>query len=111
MTTKKAAAAETVQEVIGILTAAGWTEDGRTRTETVRIPTTKNPVYGRGAYSGGEVRTFGGRLRFAKGDRRVTVGKVTTNFYEVRDGEATNFTHLLTKDVEKIRELAAGSGA
>lgn len=70
-----------MEAVIAALRAAGFEDDGRTETREVRIPTTRNPVYGG---IGGEVATFGGRLRFRHpAGTRATVGKKSTCVYQV----------------------------
>jgi hypothetical protein len=87
--------------VIDLLLAAGWREAGATRTEHVRIPTSKVPVYGN---TGGERRTLGGRPRFdlPDTDRRVTVGPKTTSFYRVDGRLSTDFKNFDTKNVDAI---------
>lgn len=92
------------QAVVEILLAAGWTAQGRTAAKSVRIPTRRAPLYG---MSGGEARTFGGRERFVKGDRRrATVGAMTTCFYEMAGKKAEGFVAVDTKDLARIRKLA-----
>ena len=51
---------------------------------------------------GGEVRTFGGRIRLAKGERRVTVGPRTTCFYRMDGRQAVEFDNVPTKDEDAI---------
>jgi hypothetical protein len=91
------------QQAIEILLANGWEAAGHTQSDTVRVPTSRSPVYG-GA--GGELRTFGGRPRFTKGDRRATVGVRTTCFYEYKDKQNGNFQNVPTKDLDKIKTYA-----
>lgn len=57
----------------GVLLRAGFVADGATQQEQVRIPTARSPVYGG---IGGELRTLGGRARFALPGTQVraTVG-------------------------------------
>jgi len=94
-----------VKAAIELLLSMGWQMDGQTRTETVRIPTSRSPLFGG---IGGEIRTFGGRTRLSRGDRRrVTVGKRTTCFYVLVEKEARDFVSVDTKDIERIRTLAA----
>lgn len=78
-------AQQRMADVINRLLEDGWTEDGRTAEQTFRMPTTEAPIYGG---VGGKLVTTGGRLRFAKGDSKVTVGKLTTYFWRLhrRDG-------------------------
>lgn len=86
--------------VISALLENGWAEDEKTFEEMVRIPTTGCPVYGK---SGGELATFGGRLRFAKNERKCTVGKRTTYFYDKINPENCK-AFSTTKDMDKIIE-------
>lgn len=85
-----------------ILTEFGFVPDGATEQQQVRIPTVKNPVFGG---VGGERRTFGGRTRFAKGDLRATVGKITTCIYRKVPGQrdVVFLANVPTKDAEAIR--------
>lgn len=82
-------------DIIAMLLAIGWEADGATREETVRVPTTRCPLYGK---SGGELATFGGRtrLRLPDTDRRVTVGSRTTCFYRVADGKTSEYVNFKT---------------
>lgn len=94
-----------VEEVVACLASAGFAEDGATRTEQVRIPTKDSPVYGK---SGGELATFGGRMRFAKAGTRIraTVGKRTTAIYEISGpglAGVRGIASLETRDIERIR--------
>ncbi len=89
--------------VISALLENGWAENGRTISEQVRIPTSRSPVFGK---SGGELATFGGRLRFAKENRKCTVGKRTTYFYDSDNPEAgkpfsTNDLDGITSECKK----------
>lgn len=88
-----------VQEIVAMLESRGWSVNGHTPSETVRIPTTRAPVFGG---LGGEVRTFGGRIRLAKNDRRVTVGPRTTCFYRMDGKNACEFDNVPTKDSDAI---------
>jgi len=89
--------------VIALLIAHGWQEDGTTREETVRIPTMRSPVFGG---VGGELRTFGGRQRLRKGDRRVTVGPRTVCFYRCGPNGPCDFDRVPTKDVRLVCKRA-----
>lgn len=95
-----------VQTVIELLLENGWEPDGETRSETVRVPTAACPAFGK---SGGELRTFGGRMRFAKGDRRVTVGKVTCCFYIYGPDGPTGFQNVPTRVLDWVRETIIGT--
>jgi hypothetical protein len=66
-----------MDQVVDLLLTGGWREDGKTRTEIVRMPTTSTPVLC-GGKTGGKLTTFGGRLRYTKDiERRAdqVVGK------------------------------------
>lgn len=94
-----------VEEVLKCLGAAGFVEDGATRTEHVRVPTKDSPVFGQ---SGGQLATFGGRMRFVKAGTRIkaTVGKRTTAIYEVQGAGLAGVRGIAsadTSDIEKIR--------
>lgn len=67
-------------DVISELEGRGFEPAGHTATQSVRVPTSRSPIYGS---SGGELRTFGGRSRFWKPgtDFFATVGKRTTCVY------------------------------
>lgn len=85
-----------MQEVIKMLLEAGWEQDGQTAQQMVRIPTTDYPVYGG---IGGKLVKTGGRLRLCLPgtDYRVTVGKITTYFYQVPNGVTQTLAHLQTR--------------
>jgi hypothetical protein len=104
--TRKANNGAFYAKAIEVVLAGGFVPAGETTTQTVRIPTTRSPVYG-GA--GGEIATFGGRQRFTKPDTdmRVTVGKITTYFYEVEKGETKGGISINTRETERIRKWAA----
>jgi hypothetical protein len=87
--------------VVDLSLASGFVADGRTQVQTVRIPTRRAPVFGG---VGGEVRTFGGRQRFAKSgtDIKATVGRVTTCIYRLRNGKMEIVANLSTKDRDGI---------
>ena len=76
--------------------AEGWKENGQQETRSYRTTTL--------AFPGSIIRT-GGRLRFTGPDnRRCTVGKRTTCFFEMLNKEATNFRNYSTaNDLEGIR--------
>lgn len=96
-----------MQIVIDMLLANGWKPDGQTQQDLVRIPTTRSPVFGG---IGGELKTFGGRKRFARGNKRVTVGQRVVCFYTFQDRKCFDFERVSTKDVSRIEELARESG-
>ena len=85
--------------ILEVLESAGFVPAGHTDQQTVRIPTSRSPVYGR---TGGELATFGGRQRFVKPgtDMRVTVGKRTVYVYTVKNGETRTVATYNTKDVD-----------
>lgn len=99
-----------MDEIIRLLESAGFVADGQTREETVRIPTTRSPLIGKG---GGELATFGGRLRFAgPSDWRATVGKRTVCLYRLPG--PTMVQNYQTKDLEEIRarlKMVSGESA
>lgn len=85
-----------MDEIIEKLTQDGWKPAGSTNIESVRVPTRASPLYGK---SGGVVATFGGRIRMAKADWFVTIGKRTTFFYrkhgkDIKDGLRCKSTWL-----------------
>ena len=101
-----------MEAVFDLLTSRGFVADGATRSETVRVPTSRSPVLGK---SGGEVRTFGGRQRLALPGTnvRVTVGSRTVFLYRVFEpgGNIETIAHVRTHDVEELRiELAKLGG-
>ena len=67
-----------MDEIIRELQKRGWVIDGRTQSKTVRIPTRRVPLFGK---SGGELATFGSRIRLFRKGLYVTVGKQITFFY------------------------------
>ena len=92
-----------MDNIIKWLLDNGWSADGQTITETVRIPTVRSPVFGG---TGGELATFGGRQRFRKGSQFCTVGKRTVNFYELGPHGAVNMEQARTNNPESVYELA-----
>lgn len=97
-----------VERAVEVLTGAGFVPDGATREEEVRIPTSRAPVYGG---IGGELRTLGGRTRFAIPGTaiRVTVGASTTCVYR-RQGREVEFLgegNYRTKDFTREVLLSA----
>lgn len=96
---KRKSGSQVQAEAVELIEGAGFDSAGHTECETVRVPTRRAPVFGG---CGGEVRIFGGRLRFALGDRRVTVGPRTVNFYTMGSNGPTDFVQFKTRDVEGI---------
>lgn len=99
-------------EVAAVLESLGFTVDGATHQETVRVPTRRSPVLGR---TGGELRTLGGRARYALPGTniRATVGARTTFLYHVHGaGRTEAIAHLATREVtlEGLRELLGLGG-
>ena len=92
-------------QVVSLLLQSGFREAGTTRVEQLRIPTTRSPVSGHGRNPpGGELTTFGGRLRFSRGKQRVTVGRFTTSFYTtLEDTSRQPFQNFVTQDAEGIK--------
>lgn len=96
-------------DTIQILLAAGFTPDGQTKVEQVRIPTKDCPVFGQ---SGGELATLGGRQRFAKAgtDIKATVGLRTTALYRSAGGGlggVKGIASMETKDHTALRKAVA----
>lgn len=96
--------------VIGLLTERGWLEDGKTDVETIRMGTSRVPIYGK---TGGELRSFGGRLRMVLPGTafRATIGARTTNIYSVVEGEIDQFKGFYTKEFEAIKMEVERVGA
>lgn len=99
------------ERIVEWLESLGFVEDGRTATQEVRIPTTRSPVFGR---TGGERRTFGGRLRFRLPNTniRATVGPRTVNVYVVTDGDTRFLLMSDTVDVtlDGLRKAISSEG-
>lgn len=98
--------------VVQVLLDSGFVADGATRTEHVRVPTKRVPLYGT---SGGELATFGGRARFTVpgSGLKATVGDRTTYLYRVPEGggQVEGLAHLDTMDVEQVKvEVARVTG-
>ena len=104
----------TVDEVVAALLELGFQPAGETRAETVRVPTTRSLLLNHGR-SGGELRTFGGRSRFALvgTNLRATVGPRTVNLYHFyEDSRLARFilnarTKTLTAEI--LREAIDGA--
>jgi hypothetical protein len=90
--------------VVDFLLGSGWAADGHTDSQTVRVGTSKVPIYGK---TGGELRTFGGRERFVKTgtEWKVTVGTRTVNFYRVGDIDVS-FKNWKGERIEKFERGA-----
>lgn len=91
--------------IVDAILAAGLVPDGETRTEVARMATSDG---------GSEVRTFGGRERYAMpgSDLRVTVGKLTTFVYRLTAGKVSPLARLSTQDTDPAtltRDLLAWS--
>jgi len=95
-------AEQSVDRLVKLFLMMGFTEDGQTKIEHVRIPTQNVPIFGG---IGGERATFGGRKRYIRGDQRVTVGKRTTCFYRIENGKLTGFHNYETNDYDGICEF------
>ena len=86
--------------MLALLGEEGFVPDGDTRTETVRVPTMRSPVFGG---SGGELHSFGGRQRLRKPgtDLCVTVGPRTTFLYRaLGGGKVESIFHERTSELE-----------
>ena len=91
-----------MQQVIAALEVSGYVPAGATHQEHVRIPTSAAPVFGG---IGGELATFGGRLRYTLPgtDRRATVGLRWTYLYRVEAHAVTEGQGYRTlRDVAEI---------
>ncbi len=91
-----------IDDAVTACHAAGYQDDGETAITITRMVTaTSYPL------PGAEVRS-GGRRRLALPGRveRVTIGKVTTNFYR-SDNERAGFKQFRTKDTPGIAAEAA----
>lgn len=89
--------ADNVAAAANACLAAGYSEDGETAKTVARVVTAASyPL------AGAEIRS-GGRRRLALPGRieRVTIGKITTNFYR-SDTEREGFTQFRTKDTDGI---------
>ncbi len=93
------------QRVVDLLLANGWEADGRTPTETFRTGSASNPIYGG---MGGKLCTVGGRIRFKKPDTfmKATIGKLTSCFYEVENGQTNYAANIKTRDLHRIKQWA-----
>jgi len=101
------AKASAADRVVTLLIQNGWESAGVTNVEQVRIGTAKVPVYGG---IGGELRRFGGRLRFHRPDTDLfaTVGRNSVCFYHRQDREATGFRNYATgREFDYIAEAAS----
>lgn len=94
-------AKQAVEAITTTVLAAGFVPDGATTEQTVRIPTSRSPVFGG---TGGEIRTLGGRSRYVLpgSDVRITIGPRTTNVYRVADGRTIFLANLQTRDVDPL---------
>lgn len=103
-------AALAMGEAVKCLLSAGFVDDGQTLTEQVRIPTKASPVFGQ---SGGELATFGGRMRFVKTGTRIkaTVGKRTTAIYEVQGAGLAGVRGIASIDTSEIEKIRAAVSA
>ena len=91
--------------VIALLLKHGWQTDGATPIRKFRTGSATSPIYGA---SGGKICLTGGRMRFAKPNSlmKATVGKITTYFYEVENGETRNFVNIRTREFDRIEKWA-----
>ncbi len=94
---------DNVEQIVHVLLAAGWLEDGQTASDTVRIPTQRSPVFGG---SGGELRTIGGRRRFRNGERFCTVGPRTVNFYRRGKNGPEQMEQVNSRDIAGVADKA-----
>lgn len=85
----------TTSELVALLNSSGWAADGNTDGYGVLQP-------------GGDVKVYGNRLRFAKGDRRCTVGGYTATFYRLVRGQARGFKQLHISKRDAITQEVVG---
>ena len=92
-----------------MLTDHGWTRDGQTQSDTVRMATTTSPVYGG---IGGEIRTFGGRERWRKGQTRFfcTIGPRTVCVYSMMKGTFCALLNCPTKEPDRVLDCLRAVG-
>lgn len=90
---------DVVSPVLQALGDHGFTPNGHTLAESMRVPTSRAPVFGG---IGGEIRTFGGRTRYSRGEWRCTIGPRITAVYRVRDGQTTDMWTSQTSDLAAI---------
>jgi len=88
-------------KAIEALLLAGFEPAGMTPVERVKF------CVSTGHGMGFKGATFGGRLRFAKGERRCTVGKRTVCFYRIYVNGPADFENVKTSDTAAITRLAA----
>ena len=93
------------QRVVDLLLMHGWEEDGHTASQSFRSGTSDSPIYGG---MGGKISHTGGRMRFKKPGTlmKATVGKLTSCFYEVENGETRYASNIKTRDLPRIRQWA-----
>lgn len=99
-------------QVVEMLEASGWVASGFTAQQQVRIPTVRNPLYGK---SGGELATFGGRSKFEKPgtEYKCTVGPRTVFFYKPlkvkpvlrTQSHVEPLDQSYTKDLAHVKEI------
>lgn len=85
-----------IDVVLRLLFSSGFIDDRKTRPDTVTYITTASYPFA------GAVTTYGNRTRLRRGDLKVTVGKRTVNFYEVRNCKPVNFHQFKTSDITGI---------
>ena len=91
-----------IDVVIDLLLRNGWEENGRTGLQSFKVITKESyPL-------AGGIMNLGNRLRFKKGDWKVTVGKQTTFFYHPKVGTSyldEGNKHLRTGDITQIKSI------
>lgn len=86
--------------VIILAKKAGFTEDGETSQQHVRIAQTNNPTYGK---SGGQQVVLGGRARYAHSSGwKMTIGPRTTCLY--RPDQTVPMENFNSTDYAAIKE-------
>jgi len=93
------------EKAVAMLVSAGFEPAGVTPEERVKFMVNS----GRG-YPGFKGATLGGRARFIKpgSTLRATVGKVTTCFYEVVNGNTHYLANIRTRETDRIAAFLKG---
>jgi len=98
---------QAMADVINALQFAGFVEDGATREEVVRVPTTNSPLFGKIGKNGGALALFGGRMRFAKTGTNIkaTVGKRTTSIYRIEGSGPAGVRNIATYNTIELPSI------
>lgn len=91
-----------VVALLPLLDEAGWLPAGATSPGAVRFPIMRNTVC---VGAGGELRSYGNRLRFRKGDFWLTVGPKKVCRYRVTAAGPRDFETVASSDLPAVRAL------